>query len=139
MNKYKIIDFEVKGNVVRFALGDKTDTEYWGDDWDDAPYEHNAGGVYSKYIKGYATIYFPFNYEVLTPEFDWHYNGNSPFSKADFKSGAIPCVVVEKNADCFSCYSTAGLKKNNLMYYFEDVMEPGEYIWREDWGLVLLA
>ena len=41
----EIIDFERKGNVVRFYLG--KNGEQWGDDWDDAPYEHNAGKVYT--------------------------------------------------------------------------------------------
>ena len=38
----KIIGWDRKGNVVRFALGDDN-LEYWsGDDWNDSPYEHNA-------------------------------------------------------------------------------------------------
>ena len=76
----KIIDFEVKGNVVRFYLGNKTDEwgwtnknykdrngntpdwlkpndTYYGDDWDDVPYEHNAGLVYDKFVKGTAAQY----------------------------------------------------------------------------------
>lgn len=38
----KIIDFERKGNLVRFYLGDDDLAEWWGDDWNDTPYEHNA-------------------------------------------------------------------------------------------------
>ena len=30
----KIIDFDEKGNVVRFYLGDDNCEDYWGDDWD---------------------------------------------------------------------------------------------------------
>lgn len=38
----KIIGWNRKGNVVRFALGDDN-LEYWsGDDWNSSPYEHNA-------------------------------------------------------------------------------------------------
>lgn len=81
----KIIDFELKGNVVRFALGADNCNDYWGDDWDDVPYEHNAGPVYDEFITGYATIYFSFSYEVMAPESDWHYRQNSPFCKKDFK------------------------------------------------------
>ena len=39
----KIIDFAKKGNVVRFFLGKDDLKEWWGDDWDDCPYEHKYG------------------------------------------------------------------------------------------------
>lgn len=42
----KIIDFERKGNLVRFYLGDDDLVEWYGDDWNDTPYEHNAERVY---------------------------------------------------------------------------------------------
>lgn len=36
----KIIDFERNGNIVRFYLGDVNNSNgYYGDDWDDVPYE----------------------------------------------------------------------------------------------------
>lgn len=44
----KIIDFERKGNLVRFYLGDDDLEEWYGDDWNDTPYEHNAGQVYDE-------------------------------------------------------------------------------------------
>lgn len=40
----QIIDMEKKGNVVRFYLGENG--KQWGDDWNDAPYDCNAGTVY---------------------------------------------------------------------------------------------
>ena len=46
----KIIDFDKKGNVVRFYLGKDDLNDYWGDDWNDVPYEHNAGTVYDEFI-----------------------------------------------------------------------------------------
>ena len=39
----KIIDSELKGNVVRFYLGE--DPDFFGDDWNHYPYEDNAGPV----------------------------------------------------------------------------------------------
>ena len=75
--------------------------DYWGDDWNDRPYECNAGSVYDKFVRDYATIIFPFDYVVLTPEGDWHYRGNSPFCKYDFKARKAPCVVV-----CLSCFKS---------------------------------
>lgn len=35
----KIIGWERKGNVVKFALGDNHLKDWSGDDWNDAPYE----------------------------------------------------------------------------------------------------
>jgi len=129
----KIIDFEVRGNVVRFALGADCCDDYWGDDWDDRPYEHNAGEVYSQYIKGYATIMFPFNYMVLTPETDWHYESNSPFCKDDFKTRKAPCVVAvelkDNDYDWSVCYSQDALRADVLKFYFEDEMKPGIYVY----------
>lgn len=53
----QIIDFEKIGNVVRFYLGNNG--EQWGDDWDDAPYDFNAGAVYDQYVQGTKDIAFP--------------------------------------------------------------------------------
>ena len=92
--KLKVIDFETFGNVIRLYLGDINDTEYWGDDFDDRPYEHNAGTVYSEYIQGIIEIAFPSFIQVLSPAEDWHYSGNSPFSKEDFKLMKAPCLVL---------------------------------------------
>lgn len=124
----KIIDFEVKGNVVRFALGADECDDYWGDDWDDRPYEHNAGSVYDRYVTGYAEILFPFDYTVLTPEDDWTYQSNSPFCKEDFKKRKAPCVVVSHNEDDWDArYSKEALNSNALKFYFEDKLAPGIY------------
>jgi len=128
----KIIDFELKGNVVRFALGADDCNDYWGDDWDDAPYEHNAGSVYERFVKGYATIYFPFSYEVMEPSSDWHYSGCSPFCKEDFINRKAPCVVaVQRKSDPNywedHCYSADALRDDAKKFYFGDKIEPGEY------------
>lgn len=86
----KIIDFERKGNVVRFYLGREDDNQYWGDDWNDAPYEHNAGRVYNEYVIGTADVVFPFDWEVLEPR-----DGqcNSGWSKEDMQKRYVPCIV----------------------------------------------
>ena len=110
----QIIDFEKKGNVVRFYLGEKTkdwgwenkdfkdskgetpdwlepcDT-YYGDDWDDAPYEHNAGRVYDEFIKGHKDIAFDFDDLVLEP---CDGEDNSSWSKEDMREREVPCIIV---------------------------------------------
>lgn len=64
----------------------------WGDDWDDAPYEHNADPPYRKteendnctYIEMIA--YYANDYEFKEPCYEC---GNSPFSVKEINSGAI--------------------------------------------------
>lgn len=89
----KIIDFERKGNVVRFYLGEDECEDYHGDDWDDRPYEHNAGKVYDEYIASTKDALFPFDYTVLEPKDpEWQYN--SQWCKDDMKERKIPCIIV---------------------------------------------
>ena len=86
----KIIDFARRGNVVRFFLGKNELKEWWGDDWDDTPYEHNAGPVYDRFVSGHVDIAFPFDYLVLEPcdgEF------NSPYCKEDMINRIVPCLI----------------------------------------------
>ena len=87
----KLIDFERKGNVVRFYLGADDCNDYWGDDWNDAPYEHNAETVYDRYVSGYCDVAFPFDSLVLEP---CNGTSNSHFSKDDMKKRVCPCVAV---------------------------------------------
>ena len=87
----KIIDFERKGNQVKFYLGDDNENNYWGDDWDDAPYEHNAGQVYDEFVKDTKMINFDFDDLVLEPS-----DGslNSKWSKDDMSNRRTPCIIV---------------------------------------------
>lgn len=86
----KIIDFRKKGNVVRFYLG-RDDLEDWGgDDWNDSPYQYNAGEVYLEYISSYMDVVFPFNWQVLEPADS--YDGLE-WCKNDMKDKAVPCIV----------------------------------------------
>ena len=89
----KIIDFGKKGNVVRFYLGKDDLEEYYGDDWNDRPYEHNAGRVYDEFIYGHVDISFPYDWYVIEPSEDWSYGGNSPYCKDDFVARKAPCIV----------------------------------------------
>ena len=87
----KIIDWERKGNVVRFYLGQDTLTTWGGDDWDDAPYEHNAGKVYDKYISGQIDIAFGFDSTVEEPA---DICANSKYSKDDFIKRKAPFLTI---------------------------------------------
>lgn len=121
----KIIDFERKGNIVRFLLG-RDDLEEWhGDDWDDYPYEHNAGPVYDEFVSGHRDVVFPFDMAVLEPR-DGEYN--SQYSKDDMKARRVPCIItvppeMQGNSwgeESFAYWLGAdGVRK----YYFGDRME----------------
>lgn len=123
----KIIDFERKGNVVRFFLGADDCFDYWGDDWDDAPYDYNAGQVYDRYVTGHKDVYFAFDSLVLEPESNRY---NSRCTKEDMKKRKIPCIIVVPKEihedtwnDSFSQFVGAdGIQR----FYFGDPMEPDE-------------
>ena len=111
-----LVDFAKKGNVVKLFFGDEKD--YFGDDWNDTPYEHNAGGVYSEFVKQAIDVAFPYRYDVSEPSDDWHYNGNSPYCKDDFKNGKVPCFIIKKSSGYFDEYSTELESDDNFKVYF---------------------
>ena len=70
--------------------------EQWGDDWDDAPYEHNAGTPYEPYggRRGDWEVYVvKFDTYFRTPREGHH---NSPYSVEDInREKAIPWLRSE--------------------------------------------
>lgn len=145
----KIIDFDRKGNTVRFYLGEHTndwgwvnkdylrngeksdwvkpEEKYYGDDWSDTPYEHNAGTVYDYFVKGTKDIAFNFDDLVLEPCDGAYYN--SDYSKDDMVDRKIPCIIVvpkdavgdswEDSFDYWNQIDDPRIKK----YYFGDTLE----------------
>ena len=92
-----VVDFSTKGNVVLLAFGH--DEDYWGDDFDDASWEHNAGSVDERYVDEYRCYAFPFKFNVCSSKEDWNYRGNSPYSKEDFKNQKAPCLIIHNLRD----------------------------------------
>lgn len=122
----EIIDFDRKGNVVRFYLG--KNGEQWGDDWDDKPYNCNAGSVYGRFVESTRDIAFDFDDLVLEPccgVLNCHY------SKKDMIKRNVPCIVVvpkeivdeHYNDEDFAYWATSDKVKK---YYFGDKMEDNE-------------
>lgn len=110
----EVIDIGRKGNLVRFYLGKKGDKWgytnpnfkdssgnkpdwlkpsdiYYGDDWNDAPYDCNAGPVYEEFIKGYIDIAFGFECELLEPQAPMTYKY---WSKDDMRDRKVPCLII---------------------------------------------
>jgi len=116
----EIIDFEVRGNVVRFFTG--RNGEQWGDDWNDAPYEYNAGRAYEEFVTGHFDVPFPFNWGVYQPS-----DGemNSPYSKEHMRARQVPCIVVIR-ADAVPCdygFRSAVVMDGAIRIYFGDTEE----------------
>lgn len=127
LKELKIIDFEKKGNVVRFYLGDKNLQKYYGDDWEDVPYDCNAETVYREYITGSIDIAFPFDSYVLEPCNEYH---GCVYCKDDMKNRDVPCIVYvphDLNEGYFDdCFSRWVGSDNVFKIYFNDTIEVNE-------------
>ena len=100
----RLIDAETKGNLVRLYFGDyDKNTDKWygaekpgelphGDDWDDAPYEHNAGPVYTRYVKLVMDVYVKWDYRVFEPNEGYL---NSPFTREGLFKDEAPIIYVK--------------------------------------------
>lgn len=85
------------GSCAYFTTQDVT--EQWGDDWNDAPYEHNAGTPYKyspthdKDKKPWAIMHLYYEGPFETPSD--RAGANSPYSVQDINAGAVawlaPC------------------------------------------------
>ena len=125
----KVIDFEKKGNVVRFFLGDSCLRDYAGYKWNMVPYEHNADRVHEEFILGHKDIAFPFDSFVLEP-CNGAYSSNSMFSKDDMKAEKVPCIIVvpkeirtgsKEEREDFSYWAASD---KVTRFYFNQEMEP---------------
>ena len=130
----KIIDWETKGNVIRFYLGKEDEMDYYGDDWDDASFLHNAGLVYGNYIEGVAEIYVPFGCVVHNPTDD-----RQVITKEDFKDMKYPCLIVTDTHEVlydledYQKYAEMEPEYSHARYfYLNDRLEPGTYVLSED-------
>lgn len=119
----EIIDFDRKGNVIRFYLGKNGDQ--WGDDWNDCPYDCNAGGVYPEYVTDVRDISLPFDWEVLEPKDGvW----NCAYSKEDMMRRKVPCLVLVSpsainNAYCYGGFDKYAVMEQTIKVYFGDTFE----------------
>jgi hypothetical protein len=92
----KIIDVDQKGQLVKFYLADDDLEEWTGDDWNDTPFEHNAGSVYDEYVCGELTVVYKWDDLVIQP--DWGLT-NSSYCKDDMIARRIYALCVLKTED----------------------------------------
>lgn len=114
LSDYEIIDFDQKGNVVRFYLG--KNGEQYGDDWDDAPYEDNAGTVYDKFIRGTVDVAFDLDADVYAPG-GYEYAG---YTKDGMKNRAYPCISVSLKD--FWGYTRSVMDSESWNIFFGDML-----------------
>lgn len=148
-NKLQVIDFDTKGSAIKLLLGcpdengdwtnhewkaEWTDykpdasTSYYGDDWNDRPYEHNAGSVYEWFEKGDPLIiHFPYNYRVIEP---CDGEDNSQWCKDDMVARRVPCLVIipadiiDKDKDWYSDGFSYWVGRDGVIkIYFGDTVE----------------
>lgn len=87
----RIIDWDASGNVIRLYLGDDDLATWGGDDWDDVPYEHNAGRVEPRYVTAVVDVALAWHHRVFEPSDGTQ---NSRWSKDDMMVGRVPMFVV---------------------------------------------
>jgi len=114
----KIIDIKEYGHLIKLFLGKDDLIDYWGDDWNDTPYEHNAEEVYERFVEKTIEIPISTKFAIASPENDYTYMGNSPFSKEDFKNG-VPFLVIGKESSFDFLYSNEVNKNEKIaeIYY----------------------
>ena len=89
-----MIDIQKKGNLLRFCLGDDNCNDYYGDDWNDAPWQDNAGPVYNQVIKKIIDVVFNWEYTI-----EDSYNTEYGYcTMEDIKAG-LPYYFVTINTD----------------------------------------
>lgn len=119
-----IIDFERKGNVVRFYLGKDDETNYKGEGWEKYPYDR-ADRVEPEFISGFTDIAFPFDAIVLEPDCGEEY---CAYTKLDMRAGIVPCIIVVppdiSNGSQRTEFAYWSNGKGVLKFYFGDRMNP---------------
>ena len=100
LKSYKLCYVNNKG-FAWFTSCDLKDQ--WGDDWDDAPYEHNAGDPYDTHyvLKNSERIRVRHDLLKVAWEGTWHdpcyHHHNSPWSVKQINSGAIAWLIPEES------------------------------------------
>jgi hypothetical protein len=121
----KIIDIETRGNLVKFYLGNDDLEDWYGDDWDDVPYEHNADPVHDRFVVGTAVYAFDWDDIVVEP-----CNGysNSVWSKDAMKAREVyaVCILKAKDYDADHYFDKTQVAGNAYAHriYLGDTFDP---------------
>lgn len=94
----------------------------WGDDWDDAPYEHNAGEPYVEHEHDVIAVYVETGNncsELRTPCYGFT---NSPYSVKSINNREVPWIT-------YLIYSKLGSHSTNQLFAGIPLEEFAEIIW----------
>lgn len=115
----KIIDMERKGLLLRLHLGvDDLDT-WWGDDWNDTPYDCNAGVVYDRFVSETMDIVLPWDTAVLEPS---DIGLNCGWSRDDMRHRLVPMLLVSSD-DGFAYWDRLIADEDTVRVYMGDPPE----------------
>lgn len=91
----KLVDIEVFQDYAILYLGKLDMNDYYGDDWNDAPYDCNAGLVYSEFIEKIITVKMP--EDLYIESFEEYFDVlNMRITRNDQKWGIYPVAILEK-------------------------------------------
>ena len=90
----KLVDIEVFEDYAILYLGKSDMNDYYGDDWNDAPYDCNAGLVYPEFIEKIITVKMP--EDLYIESFEGYFDVNMRITRNDQKWGIYPVAILEK-------------------------------------------
>ena len=82
----------LENNIMYFTSDIKNQ---WGDDWNDRPYEHNAGTPYETHTTVKKIAFIGYYSEPCS------YHHNSPYSVQDINNGAVPWAFTDEAGGLF--------------------------------------
>ena len=96
--KYKLCYVKQKDDYLNLiTLYFTNDMEkQWGDDWDDIPYEYNAGEPYEHETDVFSIIVNTNWEDIITPCTE---HLNSPYSVKDINKGIIPWITIPRQGE----------------------------------------
>jgi len=107
----KVIDWKNGGFALRLYLGREDLKDWHGDDWDDAPWQDNAGQVYEEFVEYYIDIILPEEAKVWEPGGCYEVY----LSKEQIIKRELP-VIIDLLGTCWS-YDNALQNKNTIKIY----------------------
>jgi hypothetical protein len=98
-------------------------TRQWGDDWDDAPYEHNAGRPYTH--DGQDILVLGYRADMDLPGSNYP---NSSYSVARINEGVVPwlCSPTWRKGPAVTIFAGAGITE-----FIEKIRQVGGKVFRE--------
>ena len=115
----KICWIKNKGNYIRFYF--TTQDDYWGDDWNDAPWEDNAGDVYAEYVERYIDIVVPWHFRVTYSLNDLYDPYQSDIAVQDLVDNNAPFIYV--TGDCYAPEVYNVMKKAFCNFSFNESID----------------